>query len=93
MKTFTATQLNKSPQEIFAAAKEDGFVLIIHDRYEKSFAITHNPYDFSTMVDLLNAMFDAHEEYGCGFYDYEPWTTHYDKLRNMLGRDDHFTHD
>lgn len=33
MKTFTATQLNKSPQEIFAAAKEDGAIIIKHDRY------------------------------------------------------------
>jgi hypothetical protein len=33
MKTFTATQLNKAPQEIFAAAKEDGVVEIKHDRY------------------------------------------------------------
>ena len=33
MKTFTATQLNKKPQEVFAAAKEDGEVCIRHDRY------------------------------------------------------------
>ena len=39
MKTFTATRLNKSAQEVFAAAKEDGAVLIEHDRYKGSFAI------------------------------------------------------
>ena len=33
MKTFTATQLNKSAQEVFAAAKEEGTVLIEHDRF------------------------------------------------------------
>ena len=33
MKTFTATQLNKKPQEVFAAVKEDGAVEIKHDRY------------------------------------------------------------
>ena len=33
MKTFPATQLNKSPQQVFAAAKEDGAVTIEHDRY------------------------------------------------------------
>jgi hypothetical protein len=46
MKTFTATQLNKSPQEIFAAAKEDGTVLIEHSRYDGVFAIVWNP-DFT----------------------------------------------
>ena len=40
MKTFTATHLNKHAQEVFAAAKEDGTVLIEHDRYGGgSFAI------------------------------------------------------
>ena len=43
MKTFTATQLNKAPQEIFAAAKEDGSVLIEHGRYDGVFAIVFNP--------------------------------------------------
>lgn len=43
MKTFTATQLNKSPQEIFTAAKEEGTVLIEHDRYNGVFAIVWNP--------------------------------------------------
>ncbi len=33
MKTFTATQLNKAPQEIFAAARHDGVVEINHSRY------------------------------------------------------------
>lgn len=42
MKTFTATQLNKKPQEVFAAAKEDGTVLIEHDRYQGVFAIVWN---------------------------------------------------
>ena len=41
MKTFTATQLNKSPQEVFAAAKEDGKVKIKHDRYQGAFIINH----------------------------------------------------
>lgn len=41
MKTYTATQLNKSPQEVFAAAKEDGAVIIEHDRHSTgSFRIT-----------------------------------------------------
>ena len=43
MKTFTATQLNKSPQEIFRAAKDNGTVLIEHDRYDGRFAIVWNP--------------------------------------------------
>lgn len=42
MKTFTATQLNKKPQEVFAAAKEEGTVLIEHDRYNGVFAIVWN---------------------------------------------------
>lgn len=33
MKTYTATQLNKSAQEVFAAVNEDGAVEIKHDRY------------------------------------------------------------
>ena len=33
MKTFTATQLNKKPQEVFAAVMEDGEARIKHDRY------------------------------------------------------------
>ena len=41
IKTFTATQLNKSPQEVFAAAKEDGKVKIKHDRYQGAFIINH----------------------------------------------------
>lgn len=43
MKTFTATQLNKSAQEVFAAAKDEGTVLIEHDRYSGVFAIVWNP--------------------------------------------------
>jgi len=42
MKTFTATQLSKSAQEVFAAAKEDGTVLIEHDRYNGVFALVWN---------------------------------------------------
>jgi len=38
LKTFTATQLNKSPQEIFAAAK-DGTVMIEHSRHPEGFII------------------------------------------------------
>jgi len=43
LKTFTATQLNKSPQEIFRAAKDNGAVLIEHDRYDGCFALVWNP--------------------------------------------------
>ena len=39
MKTFTATQLNKKPQEVFAAVKEDGEACIKHDRYKDGFII------------------------------------------------------
>jgi hypothetical protein len=43
MKSFTATQLNKAPQEIFAAAKEDGAIEIKHDRFNGGvFAIVWN---------------------------------------------------
>jgi len=42
MKTFSATQLNKSAQEVFAAAKEEGTVLIEHDRYSGVFALVWN---------------------------------------------------
>ncbi len=53
MKTFTATQLNKSPQEVFAAVKEDGSVLIEHDRYSGVFSIVWHPTD-ATKEDKLN---------------------------------------
>ena len=33
MKTFTATQLNKKPQEVFAAVNEDGCAEIEHSRF------------------------------------------------------------
>jgi len=33
MRTFSATQLNKSAQEVFAAVKAEGVVLIEHSRY------------------------------------------------------------
>lgn len=53
MKTYTATQLNKSPQEVFDAAKEDGAVVIKHDRYSKGvFAIVWN-HDMPETFDHL----------------------------------------
>ena len=60
MKTFTATQLNKSPQEIFAAAKEDGDVLIEHDRHEGVFIISH--VSSLTDDDKVNLMVKILEE-------------------------------
>ncbi len=43
MKEYTATQLNKSPQEVFDAAKE-GPVVIKHDRYrDVTFIIEAKP--------------------------------------------------
>ncbi len=33
MKTFTSTQLNKSPAQVFRAADQEGKVKINHDRY------------------------------------------------------------
>lgn len=60
MKTFTATQLNKSPQEVFAAAKEDGKALIEHDRYMGGrFAIVWNK-DFSKGDQLIQAKYSKH---------------------------------
>jgi hypothetical protein len=56
MKTFTATQLSKKPQEVFAAAKEDGTVLIEHDRYEGCFAIVWNK-QYSE-EEVLEQMYD-----------------------------------
>ena len=44
MKTFTATHLNKHAQEVFAAAKDDGSVVIEHSNYYRGvFAIVWNP--------------------------------------------------
>ena len=44
MKSYTATQFNKSPQEVFAAAKEDGAVEIKHDRFrDVTFTIEAKP--------------------------------------------------
>ena len=44
MKTFTATHLNKHAQEVFAAAKDDGSVVIDHSNYYGgAFAIVWNP--------------------------------------------------
>jgi len=44
MKTFTATHLNKHAQEVFAAAKDDGSVIIEHSNYFGGvFAIVWNP--------------------------------------------------
>ena len=37
MKTFTATQLNKKPQEVFSAAKKEGSAFIDHDRHSNGF--------------------------------------------------------
>jgi hypothetical protein len=55
MKTFTATQLNKKPQEVFAAAKEDGTVLIEHGRYSGRFAIVWNKeYSEVEVAEQLN---------------------------------------
>jgi len=45
------------------------------------------------IIDTLNSMFDAEEEYGCGFYDHAPWTLKYDELRRMTGRVDRFNHE
>ena len=57
MKTFTATQLNKKPQEVFAAAKEDGGVYIKHDRYSGvQFMLTlaaiprNDPYKYDSVM-------------------------------------------
>lgn len=33
MKTFTSTELNKSPAKVFRAADQEGAVEISHDRY------------------------------------------------------------
>jgi len=52
MKAFTATQLNKAPQEVFDAAKEDGSVLVEHGRYRGGvFAIVWNR-DYSESEQL-----------------------------------------
>jgi len=66
MKTFTATQLNKSAQEVFAATKEDGYVLVKHDRYNGVFAIVWNP-QFSE-EEILQQMKDwtPHETLSVG---------------------------
>ena len=54
MKTFTATHLNKHAQEVFAAAKDDGSVVIEHSNYFGGvFAIVWNP-DIS-MDDVKSA--------------------------------------
>ena len=66
MKTFTATQLNKSPQDIFDAAKEDGSALIEHSRYRKGvFAIAWNP-DVVTMPEAGDITTFTHgNDYEC----------------------------
>lgn len=44
MKTFPATHLNKHAKEVFAAAREDGSVVIEHNGYFGGvFAIVWNP--------------------------------------------------
>ena len=107
MKTFSATQLNKSAQEVFAAVNEDGAVEIKHDRYPgKDFVILRRKnivafevvremedYYAGSMLENLNAVCEAHYNEGCGWYSTEPWCTHYDKLSNVLGREDEFRHD
>jgi len=45
------------------------------------------------VLTMLNDLFDAHDKEGCGFYASEPWCTHYDELRRMMGRGDKFNHD
>ena len=55
MKTFTATQLNKEPTQVFDEAKEYGSTVIKHDRYRGGvFAIVWNP-DF-TEEEVLAAI-------------------------------------
>lgn len=44
------------------------------------------------MEGLLTAMFDAHDDYGTGFYGCETWIGAYDGLREMLGYGDAFCH-
>ncbi len=51
-----------------------------------------NPWDNTEIMGLLIDMFDAEEKHGCGFYDSEPWVSHYDALRQKLGRKNRFLH-
>lgn len=53
MKTFTATQLNKAPQEIFAAAKEDGTAYIKHDRHGGGFTLSHTLLSGAQVEEML----------------------------------------
>lgn len=56
MKTFTATHFNKHPQDVYTAAKEDGTVLIEHDRYEGRFAIVWNrDYSEDEALEKINS--------------------------------------
>ena len=50
-------------------------------------------YNNIEIIKLLNEMFDAKEAYGCGFYDDPAWTMAYDKLRNLVGRNNAFFHE
>ncbi len=61
LKTFTATHLNKHAQEVFAAAKDDGHVLIEHSNYFGGvFTIVWNPYismdDIKTAAEMMDSM-------------------------------------
>ena len=59
MKTFTATQLNKKPQEVFAAVKEDGEACIKHDRYaDNLFVIKLRP---SVAIQKAGGVFNKHK--------------------------------
>jgi len=72
IKTFTATHLNKHAQEVFAAARDDGAVVIDHSsHYGGVFAIVWNP-DFSE-EEVLQQM-----------RDYEPLTEQ--GLRELVKR-------
>ncbi len=45
------------------------------------------------ITKMLEAMFNAQENEGCGWYSDPIWTEQYDKLRNLVGREDAFFHD
>jgi len=37
------------------------------------------------IVSVLTDMFEADNEYGCGFYTYPPWREAYAKLQKIIG--------
>ena len=41
--------------------------------------------ELKEMKKTLKEMFQAHNEYGCGYYNYTPWNVAYDKLATMIG--------